>query len=106
MFRPKRSQKSGCTHIHQKKPKKCKHTLSACQKATVFWDRQEILMVGFMPEETTITLETHYETPKVRRWAIQKNSRGMLTSGVVLLHENALSHTAARTRALLEHFNW
>jgi transposase len=30
----------------------------------------------------------------------------MLTSGVVLLHENARPHTAARTRALLEHFNW
>jgi hypothetical protein len=30
----------------------------------------------------------------------------MLTSGVVLLHNNALSHSAARTRALLEHFNW
>jgi hypothetical protein len=38
--------------------------------------------------------------------AIQKNGRGMLTSGVVLLHDNALLHTAARTRALLEHFNW
>jgi transposase len=24
----------------------------------------------------------------------------------VLLHETALPHTAARTRALLEHFNW
>jgi hypothetical protein len=30
----------------------------------------------------------------------------MLTYGVVLLHENARPHTAARTRALLEHFNW
>jgi hypothetical protein len=30
----------------------------------------------------------------------------MLTSGVVLLHDNARTHTAARTRALLNHFNW
>jgi transposase len=30
----------------------------------------------------------------------------MLTSGVVLLHDNACPHTAARTSALLEHFNW
>jgi histone-lysine N-methyltransferase SETMAR len=32
----------------------------------------------------------------------------MLTSGVVLLHDNARPHksTATRTRALLEHFNW
>jgi transposase len=30
----------------------------------------------------------------------------MLTYDVVLLHENALTHTVSRTRALLEHFNW
>jgi transposase len=32
----------------------------------------------------------------------------MLISGVVLLHDNARPHarTAARTRPLLEHFNW
>jgi transposase len=30
----------------------------------------------------------------------------MLISGVVLLQDNARPHTAARTRALLEHFNW
>jgi hypothetical protein len=30
----------------------------------------------------------------------------MLISGVVLLHDNALPRTAARTRALLEHFDW
>jgi histone-lysine N-methyltransferase SETMAR len=29
----------------------------------------------------------------------------MLTSGVELLHDNARPHTAARTRALLEHLN-
>jgi transposase len=30
----------------------------------------------------------------------------MLTSDVVLLHDNACSHKAACTRALLHHFNW
>jgi transposase len=30
----------------------------------------------------------------------------MLTYGLVLLHGNARPHTAARTRALLEHLNW
>jgi transposase len=31
---------------------------------------------------------------------------GMLTSGVMFLHDNASPHKAARTRPLLEHFNW
>jgi transposase len=30
----------------------------------------------------------------------------MLTSGVVLLLDNACPHTAAHIRELLEHFNW
>jgi transposase len=32
--------------------------------------------------------------------------RGMLTHGIVILHDNARLHTAVRTRTLLEHFNW
>jgi hypothetical protein len=40
--------------------------------------------------------------------AIQNNKHGMLTSSAVFLHDNARPHvsTAARTQALLEHFNW
>jgi transposase len=30
----------------------------------------------------------------------------MLTYGTVLVRDNARPHTAGRTRALLEHFNW
>jgi hypothetical protein len=45
------------------------------------------------------------ETLKKPRRAIQNEWRGMLTSGVVF-RDNALLHTATRTLALLEHFNW
>jgi hypothetical protein len=31
---------------------------------------------------------------------------GMLTSGVVLLHDKSRPHTSARPGALLEHLNW
>jgi hypothetical protein len=30
----------------------------------------------------------------------------MLTSGVVLFHDNARPHPVARTRSMLEHLNW
>jgi hypothetical protein len=30
----------------------------------------------------------------------------MLTSGLVLIHDNVRPHTGARTQVLLEHFNW
>jgi hypothetical protein len=35
-----------------------------------------------------------------------RTRNGMLTSSVVLLHDNVCPHTAACTQALLEHFNW
>jgi histone-lysine N-methyltransferase SETMAR len=38
--------------------------------------------------------------------AIQNKRRGMLTSSVVLLLENACPHTAVHTRALLKHLKW
>jgi hypothetical protein len=39
------------------------------------------------------------------RASIQNKRRGMLTKGVVLLHDNARPHTAAGTNALIRGFN-
>jgi hypothetical protein len=46
--------------------------------------------------------EVYCEKLKELRRTIQNKMCGMLTHAVVLLHDN----TTARTRALLEHFNW
>jgi hypothetical protein len=64
MLKPKCSQSSGCTHIHQKAGK-FKQSLSARKlMATVFWDRKGVLMVDFMQQETTITREVYCELLK------------------------------------------
>jgi hypothetical protein len=110
MLKPKSSQSSGCTHIHQTS-RKFKQTLSACQKADgsclMGQDRKGVPMVEFMQQGTTITSEEYCETLKKKLLkAIQNKRRGMLKSGVALLRDNALPHTADRTRTLLEHFNW
>jgi transposase len=86
------------------KPKKFEHTSSACQKADDNYFL--VLMMEFMQKGTTVTSEVYCETLQKPLRAIQKERRGMLTPGVVLLHDNARSHIAARTRALLENFNW
>jgi histone-lysine N-methyltransferase SETMAR len=44
-------------------------------------------------------------TKKTHR-TIQNKRRGILTSGVVFLHDYEPPHIAARTRALLEPSNW
>jgi transposase len=76
--------------------------------AAVFWDRKGALMVKFMQQGITITSQVYCETLKQLRKAIQNKRHGMLTYSilVVLFHDNALPHKTARTRALLEHFNW
>jgi hypothetical protein len=72
---------------------------------TSFWERKGVLTVEFMQQGVTITSEVYCETLKKLHRAIQNKRRGMLTSGVVLLHDNAHQNTAPHTRALLEHFN-
>jgi hypothetical protein len=75
--------------------------------ATVFWDRKGVLMVEFMQQRATIVSEVCCETPKKElHRAIQNKRHGMLTCGVVLLHDNVCPHSAVHTQALLEHFIW
>jgi len=95
-------------HTHSpNKPKKFKQTLSNRKMmATVFWDRKGILLTEFMAPGTTITSEVYCETLHKLRRSIQNKRRGMLSKGVVLLHDNARPHTAARTNALIKLFNW
>jgi hypothetical protein len=45
-------------HTLTKQEEHFKQTLSACQKA-VFWDRKGVLMVEFMQQGTTITLDMY-----------------------------------------------
>jgi hypothetical protein len=99
-------------HTHSpNKSKKFKQT-SACQKADgnsfLGQHKKGVLAVEFIQQETTITSEllVYCETLKQLRRAIQNKSHGMLTYSVVLLHDNVQPHTAARTEAPLQHFNW
>ena len=95
-------------HTHSpNKPKKFKQTLSNKKMvASVFWDRKGILLTEFMGPGTTTTSEVYCETLNKLRRSIQNKWRGMLTKGIVLLHDNAWLHTAARTNALIRLFNW
>jgi hypothetical protein len=93
--------------LHQTSRNSLKKRCLSARKlmATVFCDRKGVLMEEYMQQGATIMSEVYCETQKLR-WTIQNKRRGMLTSGVVLLHENAHPHTAARTLALQERINW
>jgi hypothetical protein len=74
--------------------------------ATVFWDRKGNLLMEFMAPGTTIMSEVYCDTLSKLQRSIQNKRRGMLTKGVVLLHDNARPHTVARTAALIKSFKW
>ncbi|GBM20788.1 Histone-lysine N-methyltransferase SETMAR [Araneus ventricosus] len=73
---------------------------------SVFWDRHGVLLVDFMQRGTTINAVVYGQTLRKLRRAIQNKRLGMLTEGILLLHDNARPHTAAQTRALLDSFGW
>jgi hypothetical protein len=78
--------------------------------ATVFCERKRVLMVNIYAtsDHNNVTNVLRNTKKTCVGPDIQNKRRGMLTFGVVLFHENARPHmsTAARTRALLGHFNW
>ena len=90
-------------HFSSPKPRKLKQAQSAGKvTATVFWDRQRVLLVDFMTTGTTINADRYCETLTKLRRANQNRRRGMLSKGVSILHENA----ARKTITLLQRFGW
>jgi hypothetical protein len=65
-----------------------------------------VLTVEFKQQRTTMMSEVYCKIKKKMLRVIQNESRGMLTSGVVLRNGNVRPYTAACTLALLEHFSY
>ena len=74
--------------------------------ATVLWDRKRILLIDFLERGLTINADAYCETVRKLGRAIQNKRREMLSSGIVLLHDNAPPHTAAPISQLLQQFRW
>jgi len=89
------------------KKKKFKQMISTRKiMCTVFWDRQGVLLVEFLPQGTAINSAVYCETLKKLRHAIQNKRRGMLCATILLLHDNARPHSAAQTQDLITSFRW
>ena len=102
-----KSQSMEWRHTSSPVKTKFKRTISSRKiMCTVFWDRKGVLLVDFMPPGTTINSDVYCETLKKLRRAIQNKRRGMLSRGIVLIHDNARPHTATATQELLTTFKW
>ncbi|GFX12578.1 histone-lysine N-methyltransferase SETMAR [Trichonephila clavipes] len=62
--------------------------------ATVFWERRGAFLVDFMAQGTMINSHTYCETLRRLSRAFQNKNCGMLSKGVLHLHDNAKPHTS------------
>ena len=70
----------------------------------MFLDRKDVLLVDFLPQGSTINAGVCCDTLKNLRHSIQNKRRGMLSWGVVMIHDNTCPHTAMQN--LITTFGW
>ncbi|KAI6646919.1 Histone-lysine N-methyltransferase SETMAR-like [Oopsacas minuta] len=70
--------------------------------ATVFWDREGIIHLDWLPEKTTINSDYYVDELKELRQAIKRERRGKLTRGALLQHDNARPHVSSKTMAAID----
>ena len=94
-------------HTGSPKRKNFKQTFSTRKiMCNVFWDRQGVLLLEFLPQGTTINSAVYCETLNKLRRVIQNKRRGMLSATILLLHDNARPHSTAQTQNLITSFKW
>ncbi|UYV64976.1 hypothetical protein LAZ67_3002629 [Cordylochernes scorpioides] len=86
-------------------PKKAKVTISAVKvMAIVFWYCKGVLLVDYLPPNTTVNAGRYCEVLTKLRAAIKRKRPGLLSRKVLLVHDNARPHAARTTQTLLENF--
>jgi histone-lysine N-methyltransferase SETMAR len=65
--------------------------------ATMFWDMKGVLLVEYQEHGRTVTAASYCSLLERLKAAIKNKRPGLLTRGVLLLHDNARPHTARLT---------
>jgi hypothetical protein len=71
---------------------------------TVSWDHRGVLLVEFMEKGTTINAASYCATLERLKTTIKRKRLGLVTKGVLILHNNARPHVATATQELLKWF--
>lgn len=82
-------------HATSPPPKKFRSQPTAGKiMGTIFWDSRGIIMIDYLEDARTITGDYYANLMWKLREQIKRKRRGMLTRGVLLLHDNAPPHRA------------
>ncbi|UYV64634.1 hypothetical protein LAZ67_3001408 [Cordylochernes scorpioides] len=100
-------QSMACKKPEESASKKAKVIISEGKvMAIVFWDCKGVLLVDFLPPNTTVNAARYCEVLTKLRAAIKRKSPGLLSRKELLGHDNARPHAARTTQTLLENFKW
>lgn len=69
---------------------------------SIFWDKDCVLLAEYLPQGFSITGEYYVSLLEQLREAIERTRQGKLTKGILLLHNNAPSHTSKLVAAKLQ----
>jgi len=88
-------------HTSSRKPKKFRTQPSAGNvMLTLFWDERRVILEHYMPRGNSVSSATYADLLNNHlRPAIKSKGRGLLSTGVLLQHDNARPHTARSTVA-------
>ena len=104
-FQPetKRASKEWC-HSTSPKPKKFRTQPSTGKvMLTLFWDNRGPVIEHSMPRGTTVTSASYRDLLKNHlKPAIRSKRRGLLSTGILLQHDNVRPYTACATAATIE----
>ena len=94
-------------HPGSPKPKKFKSQISAGKvMLTAFFDHEGLLLADFKEPGVNITAIHYNDTLDKLHTAIKNKRPGMLSRGVILLHDNARPHVAKIVQKALAHKRW
>jgi len=70
---------------------------------TLFWDEQGVILEHYMPRGNTVTSAKYADLLKNHlRPVIKSKRRGLLSTGILLQHDNARPHTVRSTVATIQ----
>ncbi|GFU64270.1 mariner Mos1 transposase [Trichonephila clavipes] len=88
------------------KKSKAVHTSSGTVMMSFFFDYMGPLLFEFLERETNINAQRYQATLQNLGRAIKSKRPGMLTNGVILLHDDARPHTANAVKTTLQQVWW
>jgi len=90
-------------HSGSPRPKKLRVQKSAGKfLASIFWDQDGTLLIGYLPKGQTINAEYYSSLLVQLKDILKEKSRRKVTKGVLFLHDNAPAHRALATQKKLD----